>query len=190
MAQLKDDQTDTDLIRRVVNRDSDAFEILYKRYAPRIFQFLRRHVRQRERIEELVDDVMMVVWQTAARFDGTCQLSVWILGIAYNMGRKAGWGELKHAKRIDPDPPPDIPTTVGPETNILKKQLIEKVKQAANNLPPPEQEVVYLTCKDFSYAEIATILQIPEGTVKSRMSRARDILRKLIPAECIDLLDD
>src|SRR5918999_4177921 len=85
----KDQVTDSELIGRVAARDREAFASLYKRYAPCVYRYLSSQIRQREIIEEALDDVMVVVWETASRFNGTSQLSTWILGIAHYKGLKA-----------------------------------------------------------------------------------------------------
>ena len=82
-------EDDLNLIRRVVGRDRQAFETLYHRYSPVVYRYLWKLIRQREIVEEALNDVMMVVWQTASRFNGTSRLSTWILGIAHNKALKA-----------------------------------------------------------------------------------------------------
>src|SRR5688572_20351215 len=80
---------DLELIRCVVARDRQAFETLYHRYSPVVYRYLWKLIRQREVVEEALNDVMMVVWETASRFNGTSRLSTWILGIAHNKALKA-----------------------------------------------------------------------------------------------------
>ena len=82
-------EDDLNLIRRVVGRDRQAFETLYHRYSPVVYRYLWKLIRQREIAEEALNDVMMVVWETASRFNGTSRLSTWILGIAHNKALKA-----------------------------------------------------------------------------------------------------
>ena len=61
---LRDRLSNAELVERVATRDREAFEILYKRYAPRVYAYLSSQIRQRELVEETVNDVMMVVWDT------------------------------------------------------------------------------------------------------------------------------
>jgi DNA-directed RNA polymerase specialized sigma24 family protein len=68
-------EDDLDLMRRMVGRDRQAFETLYHRYSPVVYRNLWRLIRQREVVEEALNDVMMVVWGTASRFNGTSRLS-------------------------------------------------------------------------------------------------------------------
>src|SRR5439155_2929677 len=61
-------EDDLNLIRRVVGRDRQAFEPLYHRFSPVVYRYLWKLIRQPEIVEEALNDVMMVVWQTASRF--------------------------------------------------------------------------------------------------------------------------
>jgi Sigma-70 region 2 len=78
---------DAELIRRVAARDKEAFEFLYKRYAPRVYRHLAERVRDKEMLEEMLDDVMLVVWQTASQYDSNCSIADWILAIAVKRER-------------------------------------------------------------------------------------------------------
>ena len=80
---------DLDLIRRVAAQDRQAFEALYRRYAPRLHGYLWKLLRRREVVEEVLDDVMVVVWKGSRKFNFTSRLSTWIFGIAHNMALKA-----------------------------------------------------------------------------------------------------
>src|SRR5471030_668624 len=76
------------LIGRIAAGDRLAFEALYRCYFPRLSRFLGRMSRSAPLVEEAVNDTMLVVWQKAASFDGSCKLSTWIFAIAYRKGLK------------------------------------------------------------------------------------------------------
>src|SRR5690242_6559088 len=94
---------DLTLLQRIVGKDRHAFETLYSRYARRLYGYLSKFIKQQELIEEVLDDVMFVVWQNAARFDYTSRLSTWIFGIAYHKALKM---RARTAKQL-----PDMPVT-------------------------------------------------------------------------------
>ena len=175
-------EDDLDLIRRVVGRDRQAFETLYQRYSPVVYRYLWKLIRQRESVEEALNDVMMVVWETASRFNGTSRLSTWILGIAYNKALKA---RAKSA-RFDTEAREAEPYGVepsGPEDAWADRELASAVAQAIDNLPPEQGAVVELTYyHDLSYAEIAKIVGCPVNTVKTRMLHARRRLASMFAA--------
>src|SRR3954466_8975293 len=76
------------LLERVKSHDVDAFERLYRIYQPRLARFLLTLVRRPQLVEEVLDDTMMAVWQTAGGFRGTSKLSTWIFAIAYRKALK------------------------------------------------------------------------------------------------------
>jgi RNA polymerase sigma-70 factor (ECF subfamily) len=176
----EDRMTERDLIQRVAARDRQAFEALYRRYAPRVFRYLSGQIRQREIVEETLDDVMMVVWQTAERYNGTSQLSTWILGIAHYKALKA------RARVSNPDAEFQESDhggieTHGPEAIVVERQLAEKIRQAMGTLSAEQRAVVELTFyHGRSYAEIAEILDCPVNTVKTRMFHARQRLEEAL----------
>ena len=183
---LRDRLSNTELIERVATRDREAFEILYKRYAPRVYAYLSSQIRQREVVEETVNDVMMVVWDRAHRYNGTAQVSTWILGIAYYKAltarARAGAGNAD----IPDTSPTDVPDN-DPERDHARHECTEIVKRVLATLPPEERAVIELTYyHDRSYAEIGEILNCPVNTVKTRMLRARRRLALVIPNDCID----
>ena len=176
-------EDDLDLIRRVVGRDRQAFETLYHRYSPVVYRYLWKLIRQREIVEEALNDVMMVVWQTASRFNGTSRLSTWILGIAHNKALKARTrsarldAELRQAEPYGVEPS-------GPEDAVAHRELTSSVAQALDSLPPEQRAVVELTFYyDLPYTEIAKIVGCPVNTVKTRMLHARRRLASLFAAE-------
>src|SRR5436190_8148676 len=77
------------LLERVKSHDVDAFERLYRIYQPRLVRFLINLIQRPQLVEEVLDDTMMVVWQTADSFRGTSKLSTWIFAIAYRKVIKA-----------------------------------------------------------------------------------------------------
>jgi RNA polymerase sigma factor (sigma-70 family) len=171
------------LIGRVVGGDSQAFETLYHRYAPVVHRYLWKLIRQREIVEEALNDVMMVVWKTAARFNGTSRLSTWILGIAHNKALKA----RARSTRFDVDlreVEPDRVEPSGPEDAVSHRELASSVAQALDSLSPEQRAVVELTYYyGLSSAEIAEILRCPVNTVKTRMLYARRHLASLLAGE-------
>lgn len=71
------------LITQAANGNAKAFEQLYQLYFNRLYQFIFQITRRQDSIEEVINDVMFVVWEKAATYDQTCRPSTWILGIAY-----------------------------------------------------------------------------------------------------------
>src|SRR5512139_3826285 len=83
MAPNQGEFSDNALIERICAADHAAFEVLYKRYYQRVFRFSYRVTRRLDQIEEIINDVMFVVWNKASTFNHEAKVSTWILGIAY-----------------------------------------------------------------------------------------------------------
>jgi RNA polymerase sigma-70 factor, ECF subfamily len=130
------------LIRRVAGQDRQAFEILYHRYAPRLYRYLSKLIRQRELVEEVLDDAMFVVWQTAARFNHTSRLSTWMFGIAYHKALKA----LARSSNQSCDVPLAMPDAwidrEGPDGAMTRQELHSTLARALETLPPELRAVL------------------------------------------------
>lgn len=155
------------------------FETLYRLYHPRLTRFLSHMLRQRELVDEVLDDTLLVVWQGADTFAGRSKLSTWIFGIAY---RKA----LKAIERQDPpvdtaDWDEATPAEDGPEHKLNLAQLRRRLLAALAELSPEHRAVVELCYfSDMAYGEIAEVVGCPPETVKTRMFYARRRLRTLL----------
>lgn len=160
------------LLRHVAAGDPTAFEQLYHHYAPRLAAFVRHHLGASERIDEVVNEVMLVVWQQAALFRPTCRVSTWLFGIA--------WYKAHKARRL---PQPSPPTAAmgsdqdNPEYLFWQGERSRLVAHAVASLPPEQRTVVELTYYHAcSSREIAQRLEEAESTVRSRLRLARQRL--------------
>ena len=148
---------------------------LYELYLPRLGRFLYRVVQDAELIQELVNDVMLTVWQTAPQFRRESTVSTWILGIAY---RKA-LDSVRRRRRYD--------TLIrgAPELTHRSEEIGHFLAERDLNTLlirlSPEQRAVAELSFDFgySYPEIAEILGIPLNTVKTRMFYARQAMQEV-----------
>ncbi|HVS13157.1 MAG TPA: sigma-70 family RNA polymerase sigma factor [Thermoanaerobaculia bacterium] len=173
---------DRELIACVARGDRRAFEALYRRYYPRLFGYLLRLVGSRELAEEVLDDTMVVVWQSAGRFEGRSKGSTWIFGIAYRRALKRLRRRLRApASRVSDHVLADLAAPESPERDLDRKEQREAVLLALAELPVQQRAVVLLTYfEDLPYAEIASILDCPVNTVKTRMFHARRRLRAVM----------
>ena len=167
---------DRSLIQRIASGDEDAFAMLYGSYERRLFGFLLRLVDDPATAEELVNDVMVEVWRGAARFGGRSRVSTWIFGIAHHKAvdvlrrRRLDLAGEPEPQVIDPGEPADAA--------VSREDLAERVASGLAALSPAHREVLELTLTEgFSVDEIAAIVGIPAGTVKTRMFHARRALR-------------
>ena len=178
---------ETDLLRRIAAQDRAAFESIYGLYYRRLFAYILKVTRRAEMVEEVLNDVMLVIWRKAASFDGRSRPSTWIFGIAYHKALKA----LSQRAAA-----PSTPAGVNgdeeraeplceeqPDSLAERRELASTLGRALHALSPEQRAVVELTYYfELSYQEIAEIVGCPVNTVKTRMFHARRRLRQLLPA--------
>jgi RNA polymerase sigma-70 factor (ECF subfamily) len=176
-----------ELLERVKARDMDAFERLYRIYQPRLARFLTNLVKRPQIVEEVLDDTMMVVWQTAGSFRGTSKLSTWVFAIAYRKAIKARsrWPdpveEEEHDTQVSNDP--------GPDADLERSRVRTALVGAMGELSAEQRAVVDLTYfHDLGCREIAEILSCPVDTVKTRMFHARRRLKQALSGTLADWL--
>jgi RNA polymerase sigma factor (sigma-70 family) len=167
------------LLERIKAHDVDAFERLSRIYQPRHARFLINLLMRPQLVEEVLDDTMMVVWQTAASFRGTSKLSTWVFAIAYRKALKA--------KMRWPDPVEDderdirVSNDPGPDGELQRSRIHDALTAAMTKLSAEQRAVVDLTYfHDLSYREIADIVSCPVDTVKTRMFHARRRLKQAL----------
>ena len=169
---------EVDLIARIAEGDRRAFEELYNLYHRRMARFLTRLTRRYDLAEEVINDTFWVVWRKARDFRGDSQPSTWILGIAYRKARSAFRTSARLAeKNLElANEPLTLETVTGTE------ELRDWLGQALAKLPV-EQRLAVQLCYELGYSceEIATIMECPVNTVKTRLFHARAKLQKLLP---------
>lgn len=176
-----------ELLAGVRARDLSAFERLYRIYQPRLTRFLFNLVQRPQLVEEVLNDTMMVVWDTADSFRGTSKLSTWIFSIAY---RKAIKAKLRW-----PDPVEDdtfdtrVSNDPAPDDELHQQRLHDALLEAMGELSADHRAVVDLTYfHGLGYREIAEIMKCPVDTVKTRMFHARRRLRQAMSGSLFDWL--
>lgn len=183
-------EEDLALVRSIARRDRKAFETLYYRYAPRLGRYAMSLLKQRETVGEVIDDVMLVVWQNAARFDPEISRpSTWLFGITHHkilkrLARSPSRGE---GLPLDPDAdaaaegPRDASEALDPEQAAMGRQLGTALAEALSQLSADHRAVIELAfCENYSYQEIAAVTGCPVNTVKTRMFHARKHLARFL----------
>ena len=178
---------DLRLFAGVRARQRDAFEALYRLYHPRLARFLLNLLHRPQMVEEVLNDTLFVVWERSDTFRGASKLSTWIFAIAY---RKA----MKALRRLDEpveDRDADMRPSEGdaPDAPFGRHRTQEALQTALAKLSADHRTVVDLTYfHEMGYREIATIMDCPVDTVKTRMFHARRHLRRLMDGELADWL--
>jgi RNA polymerase sigma-70 factor (ECF subfamily) len=189
-----DDQGEAQFIARLVARDESAFNELVVTYERRVFALVFRMLGRRDEAEDLAQEVFVQVFKAIDQFRGESKLSTWIYRIAVNLCKnRSKYLSRRHlgdqddvdamAERVPLSAAKGV--SVGdvsrPDDLVEGMQLEVVVKRAIAELEPEFREVLVLRdVEDLSYEEIASITGLPDGTVKSRIHRARAQLRALV----------
>jgi len=172
---------DADLIGLICKKDEKALELLYRHYYSRLFRFVARITRREELIDEVINDVMYVVWEKAESYNQKCQASTWIFGIAYNKARQslrnAGNNDEESIDEMDGDNP-----LFGENDSGLKQlEMTDWLESALDMLSLDQRAVIELTYfQGLHYSEIALLMECPENTIKTRMYHARKKLAVIL----------
>lgn len=186
------DAADDALLQRVAGGDTAAFQTLYSKYYDSVLRFIYRVTGKLDLAQEGVNDVMLVVWQSAGTFARRSKVSTWIMGIAYRKGLKLAEKSRRwHARfaLVDFDSWNE-PSAPGPELTT-DAELHDLLEHGLKRLPPKQRAVLELTYRcGYTYEEIAAIVDCPVNTVKTRMFHARMKMRRLLPMLQNDAMSD
>jgi RNA polymerase sigma-70 factor (ECF subfamily) len=170
------DTDDGELARRASGGDRAALEHLLDRHADRIHALCRRIIPHREDALDATQEAMIAVVRGIRRFDGRSAFTTWLYRVATN----AALDELRRKQRRPvPADLPDRPAPVAP----IDSQVEARIDIDAALARVPEEfrvAVVLRDLCDLDYAEIATVLDLPAGTVRSRISRGRAALAEVL----------
>lgn len=189
-----EEHEEAQFVARLVARDEGAFNELVITYQRRVFALVFRMLGRREEAEDLAQEVFVQVFKAIDQFRGDSKLSTWIYRIAVNLCKnRTKYLSRRHANdQDDVDAMADrLPfsaakgVSVGgisrPDELVEGMQLEVVVKRAIAQIEPEFREVLILRdVEDMSYEEIAEVTGLADGTVKSRIHRARAQLRTLV----------
>lgn len=167
----------------VAEQDRQAFAAVFAHFAPRLKSYMLRLGSSDSQAEELAQEAMVTVWRKADRYDPErAAASTWIFTIARNL-RIDRFRRNNHPE-LDPEDPalvPDAPPAA--DAVVERKQDAARVRAALAELPDEQREVVRLSFfDDKTHIEIAAQLDIPLGTVKSRIRLAFARIRTTLDA--------
>lgn len=179
---------DEDLIRRAANGDGGAFETLLKTYEKQVYNLALRMTDNPDDAQDVTQETFLRVWRGLPGYRFDASFSTWLYRLANNvcidfLRRRGGMkivslygGEEDEEWELPvPDPAPCA------EAQVLARLTRVQVAEALGALEPEYRRALTLrVINGLSYAEIAAALEVPEGTVKSRIARAREKMRRLL----------
>jgi RNA polymerase sigma-70 factor (ECF subfamily) len=180
------------LVERFKNGDETAFSEMMERYWGRIYGLVNQMLRNQQDAEEVTQDAFVRAHRGLANFRGDSAFSTWLYQIATNLARNRYWYwfRRKRDKTISFDQPIGdedggtlaeiFPAEIeSPDDIAVTQEFTDRIAVSMARLNEKHREILVLrNVQDHSYEEIAQILSISVGTVKSRIARAREALRK------------
>jgi RNA polymerase sigma-70 factor (ECF subfamily) len=162
-----------------------VFDEVYERFRRPVWRLARRLTESEEEAFDATQEIFLRVWRGLPGFRGDAKLSTWVFQIAWNYLRSFRRQRGRHLAAVTdtddeavvraPDPNP------GPERRAVAVDLLGRVADAVDGLPEHHRVVLWLRDgEDLSYADIAEVLDIPVGTVRSRLARARLALKRAV----------
>ena len=180
--------SDEDVMERCALGSEAAFRALVQRYRTRIMNLVCRFISDRDRAEEISQEVFLRVYRNRERYRKSGKFSTWIFTIAVNLTKNEIRSRVRHKGTYSLDameeeaggqglPFPDARPL--PDADLGAREIQERVAEALRKLPPRYREAVVLRdIEGLSYEEVGEILKIPGGTVRSRINRARLMLKE------------
>ena len=184
--------SDLEVIQRVRNGDSEAFRLLVERYQGRAHRLALRVLRDDEAARDAVQDAFVKAFSALGRFEGRSSFFTWFYRLVMNQcldARRRDKSAREVAFEEDGAHPLDLESSLetvpevdgvsfAPAAMLMRKELLEHLARAVDRLPEAARETLLLReVEGLSYAEIASALGIPKGTVMSRLFYARKQLQ-------------
>ena len=183
---IRDQGDDLALVERHRHGDPAAFEEIFTRYQGMVFNLALRMAGSREEALDLSQEIFLRVYRHVGRFKGQSSLKTWIYRVALNCcrSRRARRApiiqELPEAEALDELQDRDST----PERAALARDASRQVGRALQQLPNPYREAVVLRdIEGLTYLQVAEVLGVRIGTVRSRIARGRERLREIVEAE-------
>lgn len=164
------------------------FDQVYERFRSPVWRLARRLTDSQEEALDTTQEIFLRVWRGLPGFRGEAKLSTWVFQIAWNYLRahRRKMGRSLQIVSEDVNATQELvasarDTAPDPERRASAAELVDRVEAALDRLPEHYRIVVWLRDgEDLSYQEIAEVLDVPIGTVRSRLARARATLKEMV----------
>lgn len=180
------DDGDAQLVAEMARGDRAAISRLMARHQTRVFRFVALRVPSHAVAEEITNEVFLDAWRSSGRFAGQSSVSTWLLAIAHHKAvsavrkrREEGWDDAAADDLADEQDDPEVATQKVDKGAVMRRCI--------DRLSADHREIIDLVYyHEQSVAEVASVLSIPEATVKTRMFYARKKLAELLREAGID----
>lgn len=178
---------DAAIVKRVQGGDEAAFNLLVRKYQHKVANLISRYVYDSGEIEDVTQEVFVKAYRAMGGFRGDSAFYTWLYRIAINTAKNHLVAQSRRPPSTDVEARDAELTDVGhnlremgtPESNLLSRELAQRVAKAVRELPEELRTAITLReLEGLSYEEIATVMECPIGTVRSRIFRAREAIDK------------
>jgi len=178
-----------DLVKRAKMGDQDAFGALMTQYQKPIYNLTLRMSKKAEDAEELTQTAFLKAWRALPGFQEDASFFTWLYRLATNacidhLRRESRRQQVLHTVSLDDEEAPTLPIADfrnAPEERVLQQDLRDTISKALDELSSEHREILIQREIDgLSYGEIAELMELELGTVKSRIARARLALRQVL----------
>ncbi len=167
-----------DLIKKAINGNDNAFETIMNHYMEDIYQYILYKIRQQDDAKDIIQEVMLGAYQNIHQFRQGASVKTWLISITKR--KVADYYREKYAKKNVKTIP------IGENEEMIKEEKVSPLSQMSileiiNDLPKDDKELVHLVfLQQLSYKEIGEIMNLPIGTIKSRMHNIKSKLKVLL----------
>lgn len=184
--------TDQEMIARCKKGDREAFNELMLKYQKQVFNITYGMLSDYEDASDAAQEVFVKVYRSVASFREQSSFTTWLYSICRNVcndilrkRQRRGFTISIDSDEDEDNPVSELPSEeLSPEASYELSERQRIVREAINSLSPEYREIIlYSDIEQLSYDEIARILKCPNGTVKSRLNRARNALKKKLSAK-------
>jgi len=186
-------ENEPDLLARVRRREADAFRLVMQKYNRRLFRIARSIVREDAEAEDVVQETYLSAFLHLGSFEGKSSFGTWLTRIAMNealgrLRRRKGFVDLSELEATPNQAQiiqfPLTPPIMNPERSAMQTEVRKLLEQAIDGLPPSFRTVfIARDVEGLNIGETAELLGVKPETVKTRLHRARQLLRKALDKE-------
>jgi RNA polymerase sigma-70 factor (ECF subfamily) len=178
---------DAELIGRCLNNDSAAWEQILARYSRRVFNIAFKFTARHDQAEDLTQEIFLKLFKSLSRFNRDADFSTWLSSVARNYCID-NYRSRRRERELLAFDASALETAPDPRGNALRRLEDDDrralLRRGLTQLPPKLREAVVLRdLHELTYQEMADRLNLPEGTVKSRINRGREELARLLLRE-------
>jgi RNA polymerase sigma-70 factor (ECF subfamily) len=174
---------DEDVVRRVLGGERDLYEVLMRRHNQRLYRTARAILRSETEVDDVMQEAYIQAFSHLAQFRSDARFSTWLTRIAVH----AALARLRHQQKHTTQESEPATTMSTPEHHLANHEIALLLERAIDALPDTYREVLVLrTLEEMRVADTASVLDIPEDTVKTRLFRARGLLREALEDRALD----